>query len=83
MFFCCSCRCCRRRDTTGEIRSIAADFARELYREALAKAATMEPDRGTCNCFASEARAVVETRTIECGTQEVFLNELVKWVLNR
>ncbi len=42
----------------------------------------MEPDRGTCNCFASEARAVVETRTIECGTQEVFLNALFMTTLN-
>ena len=35
-----------RRDTTGHIKSMAADFARELYRDALSRAVTMEPDEG-------------------------------------
>ena len=35
-----------RRDTTGHIKSMAADFARELYRDAARKAASMEPDEG-------------------------------------
>ena len=35
-----------RRDNTGHIKSMAADFARELYRDALSRAVTMEPDEG-------------------------------------
>ncbi len=35
-----------QRDESGEIKSMAADFARELYRQALVRAATMDPDSG-------------------------------------
>ena len=35
-----------RRDTSSEIYSLAAEYARELYRDALVKAATLDPDAG-------------------------------------
>ena len=35
-----------RRDKSGEINSLAADYARSLYRDALAMAATLDPDMG-------------------------------------